>query len=376
MPPAVPMLHLPEQHTEVRGAILDRVVRVLDHGQFINGPEVGELEDAIATAVGVSEAIGCASGTDALWLALRTLDMRPGDEVITTAFTFFATAGAIANAGGTPVFVDINPETWLIDPDAVEAALTPRTRAIVAVHLYGQMAPMAALRKVAARAGVPLVEDGAQSLGATQIQPDGRVAAAGSLGSFGTLSFFPSKPLGGWGDGGMVLTNDREQASRVRRLKAHGGAKQYHHEEVGVNSRLDTLQAAILLAKWTKFSSWQAEKAACAGRYSEWLSGVPGVRVPVVADGNTHAWHQYTLRCADAELRDRIKNALTANGVASMVYYPVPLHRQPCFSSSSSAILPFTEQASQEVLSLPMGPHLYSMEQERTVEIIRTVAEA
>ncbi|MDZ4390411.1 MAG: aminotransferase class I/II-fold pyridoxal phosphate-dependent enzyme [Gemmatimonadales bacterium] len=180
---------------------MDRVFGVLEHGQFINGPEVAELEGAMIAHLGVREAVACASGTDALWLALRTLDLQPGDEVITTAFTFFATAGAIVNAGGVPVFVDIDPLTFTIDPTAVEAAITPRTRAIVPVHLYGQMAPMAVLRQIASAAGVALIEDGAQSFGATQRQPDGRVVAAGTLGTFGTLSFFPSKPLGGWGDG-------------------------------------------------------------------------------------------------------------------------------------------------------------------------------
>ncbi len=270
----VPLLDLVAQYQGIKDEVLRAMMAVVERQGFIMGPEVAQLEGEVAQLAGTRHAIGCASGTDALLLPLRALDMKPGDEVITTAFTFFATAGAIHNAGGTPVFVDIDPGTFNISPRAIQDAISPRTRGIVAVHLFGQMAPMEEIVPLARRHGLVLIEDGAQAIGARR-KVDGEWRRAGELGSVGTFSFFPSKNLGGFGDGGMMVTQDDELADRLRKLRLHGGARQYHHDEVGYNSRLDTLQAAVLLAKLPHLAGWSAARAARARRYTEAFRGHP-----------------------------------------------------------------------------------------------------
>ncbi len=365
----VPLLDLMAQYVTIKDEVLPAVTGVIESQQFIMGPAVAQLEVALARLCGARHGIGCASGTDALLLPLKTLGLRPGDEVITTAFTFFASGGTIHNAGGTPVFVDIEPDTLNIDPAAVEAAVTPRTRALLPVHLYGQMAKVERLLEIAAKRGVPLIEDACQAIGARR-QVAGAWRMAGELGWVGAYSFFPSKNLGGWGDGGMIVTSDAATAERLRKFRLHGGAKQYHHDEVGTNSRLDTLQAAVLLAKLPHLAAWSAKRREHAAYYTQALAGLPAVRPLVVAAGNEHIFHQYTVR---VERRDELQAHLKAKGIGHAVYYPVPLHRQPCFASLGyrEGSLPVTERAAREVISLPIYPELTRAQLDAVVAAIR-----
>jgi len=275
----VPLLDLVGQYRAIKDEVLPALQAVIESQQFIMGPSIAQLEAKVAELSHARHGIGCASGTDALLLPLKALDLAPGDEVITTPFTFFATAGAIHNAGGTPVFVDIEPGTFNIDPAAVEAAITPRTRAIVPVHLYGQMVVMERLLAIARGRGVKIVEDAAQAIGARR-SIDGEWRVAGELGWATGYSFFPSKNLGAWGDGGMMVTSDDALAERLRKLRLHGGAKQYHHDEVGTNSRLDSVQAAVLLAKLPHLAGWSNQRRAHAASYTKALQDVSGVRTP------------------------------------------------------------------------------------------------
>jgi dTDP-4-amino-4,6-dideoxygalactose transaminase len=332
------------------------------------GPEVGQLEAAVAALSHTTHAVGCASGTDALLLPLKALDLAPGDEVITTPFTFFATAGAIHNAGGTPVFVDIEPATFNIAPAAVEAAVTPRTRAIVAVDLFGQMAAMESLLPIAARHGLALIEDAAQAIGARR-KIEGVWRMAGELGTVGTLSFFPSKNLGAYGDGGMMVTQDDALAERLRRLRLHGGARQYVHDEVGFNSRLDTLQAAVLLAKLPRLAAWSAARARHAARYTEAFAGHADVCPPYTDPANDHIYNQYTIR---VPRRDALQAHLKTRQIGNAVYYPLPLHRQPCFADLGypPGSLPQAEAAAEQVISLPVYPELSEAQQDAVIDAV------
>lgn len=352
----VPLLDLRAQHAAIRDAVMSAVASVIDRQQFIMGPEIQQLEEKIAELSRVKHAIGCASGTDAVLLPLWALDFKAGDEVITPAFTFFATAGTIHNTGGTPVFVDIDPGTFNVSPEAIEAAITPRTRAIVVVHLYGQMAAMERVLAIAAARGIPVIEDAAQAIGARR-KMDGEWRMAGETGWAGTLSFFPSKNLGGWGDGGMILTQGDALASRLRRLRLHGGTKKYHHDEVGTNSRLDTLQAAVLLAKLPFLAGWSAARREKAAAYSERFRGLSEVKPPVIDPANEHIFHQYTMRVSR---RDELLEHLKRRGIGCAVYYPLALHLQPCFAHLGyrPGSLPVTEGAMADVISLPVYPEL------------------
>jgi dTDP-4-amino-4,6-dideoxygalactose transaminase len=352
----IPLLDLRAQHAAIQDAVMAAVRSVIDRQQFIMGPEIEALEQAIATLSQVKHAIGCASGTDAILLPLKALDLQPGDEVIAPAFTFFATAGTIHNAGGRPVFVDIEPGSFNVSPDAIEAALTPRTRAIVVVHLFGQMANMERILAIASARGLPVIEDAAQAIGARR-RMEGSWRMAGETGWAGTLSFFPSKNLGGWGDGGMILTQDDRLAERMRRLRLHGGTKQYFHDEVGTNSRLDTLQAAVLLAKLPSLAGWSQARREKAAAYGERLRDLAGVSTPPVDPANEHIFHQYTLR---VPRRDGLLEHLKARGIGCAVYYPLALHLQPCFAylGYQPGSLPVTEAATAEVISLPVYPEL------------------
>jgi len=365
----VPLLDLVAQYHAVRDEVLAALQAVIESQQFIMGPAVARLESAVAELSHARHGIGCASGTDALLLPLKALALQPGDEVVTTPFTFFATAGAIHNAGGTPVFVDIAPDTFNLDPAAVEAAVTARTRAIVPVHLYGQMAAMERLLAIAERRGVKLLEDAAQAIGARR-SIDGEWRVAGELGWVTGYSFFPSKNLGAWGDAGMMVTSDDQLAERLRRLRLHGGAKQYHHDEVGTNSRLDTLQAAVLLAKLPHLPDWSARRRQHAAYYSAALADLPQVKPPVVQANNEHIFHQYTLR---VERRDELQAHLKTKGIGSAVYYPVPLHLQPCFSHLGyrRGRLPEAERAAGDVLSLPVYPELQREQLDYVIDAIR-----
>jgi len=363
------MLDLVAQHRAVKAEVMAAMTAVVDRQGFIMGPEVAQLESAVATLSAARFAVGCASGTDALLLPLRALDLKPGDEVITTPFTFFATAGAIHNAGGRPVFVDIDPVTFNILPDAIEAAITPRTRAIIPVHLFGQMAAMEQILPIAQRHGLAVIEDGAQSIGARRMV-NGTWRMTGELGTCGTLSFFPSKNLGGWGDGGMIVTQDEAFAARLRRQRLHGASVQYFHDEVGTNSRLDTLQAAVLLAKLPHLATWSEARRRNAARYSAAFAGSADIRPPKTDPANEHIYNQYTLRVPQ---RDALLKHLQAREIGCAVYYPLSLHLQPCFAylGYREGSLPVSEAASGEVISLPVYPELSPNQQDAVIDAVR-----
>jgi dTDP-4-amino-4,6-dideoxygalactose transaminase len=366
----VPLLDLAAQYRTIKDEVLPAMMAVVERQGFIMGPEVATLEEQIAALSHVKHGIACASGTDALLLPLKALDLEPGDEVITTAFTFFATAGAVHNAGGTPVFVDVDPETFNISPEAIEAAITPRTRAIIAVHLFGQMAPVERILPIARRHGLTVIEDAAQAIGARR-RVDGTWHVAGELGTAGTLSFFPTKNLGAWGDGGMIVTSEDALATRLRKLRLHGGTQQYHHEEVGTNSRLDSLQAAVLLAKLPHLAAWSAGRRRNAARYTEVFGRHPAVCPPKTDPANEHIFNQYTVR---AERRDALQAHLKARGIGHAVYYPLALHLQPCFAhlGYQAGSLPVTEAATASVISLPVFPELTSAQQDTVIEAVQS----
>lgn len=365
---AVPLLDLRAQFAGIRDEVVPALMEAVESQQFIMGPAVGALERAVAGLCRTREGIGCASGTDALLLPLTALIER-GDEVITSPFTFFATAGAIWNARGRPVFVDIDPATYNLDVRQVESAITPRTRAIVPVHLYGQMAAMERVMELAAGRGLAVVEDCAQAI-ASRRRIDGEWRMAGELGTAGAFSFFPSKNLGGWGDGGMIVTQDPVLGNRLRKLRTHGGAKQYHHDEVGTNSRLDTVQAAILMVKLTRLAAWNAARRSHAAAYDEALAGIPRLTTPFADPANEHTYHQYTVRC---EHRDAVVAALKAAGIGCAVYYPTPLHLQPCFASLGfrAGQFPEAERAAAHVLSLPVYPELTHHQRDEVIDAVR-----
>ncbi len=365
----VPLLDLAAQFEAIRDEVLPPLLDVVESQRFIMGQPVKELEDALAENLGVGHAIGCASGTDALLLSLKALYFDQGDEVITTPFSFFATAGAIHNAGGKPVFVDIDPNTFNLDVMQVESVVTDRTRAIVPVHLFGQMAPMEELLAIAKKHDLSVIEDAAQAIGAKQ-NLNGLWRMAGELGLTGAFSFFPSKNLGGWGDGGMIVTQDAALAERLRKLRTHGGAKQYHHEEVGTNSRLDTLQAAVLLAKLPHLDEWNAARREHANTYTDAFRALENVTPPVNLDGNEHVYNQYTVRVSR---RDELRTFLNERGIGSAIYYPKPLHLQACFAQLgySDGRFPETERACSEVLSLPVYPEMTLEQQTHVIDTVR-----
>lgn len=364
----VPLLDLVAQYQTIKDDVLAAMMAVIDRQGFIMGPEVSRLESEVARLSHARHGIGCASGTDALLLPLKALGLRPGDEVITTPFTFFATAGTIHNTGGKPVFVDIDPATYNISPQAIEAAITSRTRAIIAVHLFGQMAPMEEIVPLAARHGLPLIEDGAQSIGARR-KIDGTWRMSGELGAVGTLSFFPSKNLGAWGDAGLMVTQDDALAERLRRLRLHGGSRAYFHEEVGTNSRLDTLQAAVLLAKLPYLQRWSEGRQRNAARYTAAFTGHPEICPPQIDPANEHIFHQYTIRVPK---RDELQAHLKEQGIGHAVYYALALHLQPCFAHLGyrRGSLPVAEAVMDSVISLPIYPELTRDQQDRVIDAV------
>jgi len=354
-------------HEEISAAI-DTVCR---SGAFVHGPACREFEAAIAAFCGTEHAVGCASGSDALLLSLMALDVGPGDEVVLPSFTFFATAGAVSRLGAKPVFADILPKTFNIDPADVERKITPRTKAIIPVHLFGQCCDMQGLTAIAETKNVPLVEDAAQAIGATV---DGR--RAGSLGTLGCFSFYPTKNLGGFGDGGMITTDSQKLADKLRTLRDHGQHPRYQHSLVGVNSRLDTIQAAILNVKLSHLEEWTAARSQNAQRYETEFESFKldtQLGVPQVLEGSSSVWNQYTVRVPEGR-RDELQHHFVANKIGSAVYYPIPLHLQECFADLGyqKGSLPVTEQASEEVLSLPIFAELTEDEQSH---VIRAVAE-
>lgn len=343
--------------------MLRAVDDVFSSGHFINGPNVRALEAEVAEYLGAAHAVALNSGTDALHLALRALDIGAGDEVITTPFTFVATTEAIGIVGATPVFVDIDPRTYNLDVQQLEAAITPRTRAILPVHLYGCPAPMDEILAIAKRHNLAVIEDCAQSIGATIGD-----RFTGTFAEFGCFSFFPSKNLGAYGDGGMLVTNDRDLADRARSLRGHGGRVKYYHEELGVNSRLDEVQAAILRVKFPYLEAWIEKRRAAAGRYTAAFAG-SDLQVPVEIEDARHVYHQYTLRVRE---RDRVQQDMKAAGIESMIYYPVPLHLQKVHAALGlrEGAFPESERAAREVLSIPMFPELRPDVQQQVVDAV------
>ena len=364
---AVPLLDLRAQHATIREDVVGAMMRVVDDQAFILGPPVGQLENAVAELSGTRFAVGCANGTDALLLALRALEIGRGDEVVTTPFTFFATAGAIHNVGARPVFADIDPDNFNLSPQAAAAAVSPATRAVMPVDLFGQLAPLDAI--AAAIPDLPMIEDAAQAIGATR-EISGKTVRAGEAATIGTFSFFPSKNLGGYGDGGMIVTQDEALATRLRRLRVHGGLKTYFHDEVGFNSRLDTLQAAVLLAKLPHLEQWSAARRRNAAYYDVAFAGLSEVKTPSVDPQNVSIYNQYTLR---VERRDELQSHLKSRGIGHSVYYPLPLHLQPCFAylGHREGAYPESERAAKEVVSLPIYPELTEGQLDEVVGAVR-----
>jgi dTDP-4-amino-4,6-dideoxygalactose transaminase len=362
----VPLLDLRPQYASIRFDVQAAIDRVCEAQQFILGAEVEELERELAATTGAAFAVGLSSGTDALLVSLMALDVGSGDEVIVPAFSFFATAGSVARLGARPVFVDVDPDTLMITADGIRSAVTPRTRAIIPVHLYGLCAEMGTIAAVASAAGVPLVEDAAQAIGAAW-----RGQPAGSLGRVACFSFFPSKNLGAFGDAGLATTSDRALAERIRGLRNHGAEQKYYHREIGGNFRLDALQAAILRAKLPHLASWNARRRANAAVYAGLFAdaGLTGrVRLPAAPDDRVHTYHQYVIRVTR---RDALRAHLAARGVGTEVYYPVPLHRQECFAAAGPVpTLPNADAAAAEVLALPIYPELTQEQQAYVVDCI------
>ncbi|MDX2040431.1 MAG: DegT/DnrJ/EryC1/StrS family aminotransferase [Acidobacteriota bacterium] len=362
----VPLLDLVAQHQTIREDVMAAVTRVFDTQQFVMGAEVADFEREVGEYCHAKHAIGCASGSDALLLALMALGVGAGDEVITTSFTFFATASAVTRLGARPVFVDIAYNDFNLNVELLERAITPRTKAIMPVHLFGQCARMDVIAAIAAKHNLPIVEDAAQAIGAEfQSQP------AGKMGAIGCFSFFPSKNLGGAGDGGLMTTEDDELAGKLRILRVHGMEPKYYHQVVGINSRLDALQAAVLRVKLRHLDDWSEARRANAARYNQWFAaaGIEEIVLPKAHTDSRHIYNQYTIRC---QRRDELKAHLQAAGVGSEVYYPVPLHLQECFAFLGGKLgdLPETEQAMRECLSLPIYAELTADQQQYVVEKI------
>jgi len=366
----VPLLDLQAQYASLREDMRHAIERVMESQRFVLGDEVRSLENSIAEYVATKHAVGCASGSDALLLALMALGVTHGDEVITTPFSFFATGSSIARLGARPIFVDIDPVTYNLDTSQVADAITSRTKAIMPVHIYGQCAEMDPLLDLGERRGIAIVEDAAQAIGATD-----RGRPAGSLGAVGCFSFYPTKNLGGAGDGGIVTTNDEQLAQRLRRLRAHGGVTEYQHSEVGINSRLDELQAAVLNVKLPHLDTWSNERAKRAEVYTQLLKEADlsfELTTPFVRPGCRHIFHQYVVRVP--RHRDRLMEHLKERGVGTKVYYPIPLHLQECFAylGYKEGVFPEAERAATETFALPAYPELTEAQQAYVVESIKS----
>jgi len=366
----IPPFDLSEQFKLIGDAINSAVLEVLASGRYIGGPLVEQFEQQFASYVGTSDCVACNSGTDALYLALRAYDIKPGDEVITTPFTFVATAEAISAVGAKPVFVDIEPHTFNLNLEQVEAAITEHTRAVIPVHLFGLPVDMTQLMAIAQAHNLLIVEDCAQATGA-----EWAGKKVGSIGQIGCFSFYPTKNLGACGDGGAITTNDPAIRDRLRRLRDHGRQGVYHYEELGVNSRLDAVQASILQIKLRYLETWNQQRREVANRYQQLLSPLPGLVLPQEIPGSKSVWNQYTIRVSNRDrsasepLRNTLRSKLQEYGILSMVYYPLPLHLQPAYQKLGykPGQLPEAERASQEVLSLPMFPELTLEQQEQVV---------
>tara|TARA_B100000029_G_scaffold151760_1_gene146844 strand:- start:197 stop:1342 length:1146 start_codon:yes stop_codon:yes gene_type:complete len=370
---SIPLVDLKKQYNSIKTEIDEAIQRVLDSQQFILGPEVSEFEKEISTYCNVKYAIGVSSGSDALLVALMALDIKPGDEVITSSYSFFATAGAIARLGAKPVFVDIEADTYNIDPNKIEELITSRTKAIIPVHLYGQMANMDEISKIANENSIDLIEDAAQSIGA-----DINGLTAGSFGKMGCFSFFPTKNLGAYGDGGLVTTNNDQVAKKLLTLRNHGFSKKYHSEILGGNFRLDSIQAAILRVKLRHLNKWIASRQVNASKYKKFFSNQnnspkkqnnPKIRMPVETPGYKHVYNQFVVRVTN---RDELYKYLKNNNIGSEIYYPIPLNQQPCFNANGQAnkSLPQSELAAKETIALPIYPEMTESMIEKVVTTI------
>ena len=365
----VPLIDLQAQYVSIRDSVRPAVDRVFESQQFVMGPEVAALEAEVAVYCQTNEAVGCASGSDALLLALMALNVGPEDEIITTPFSFFATASAIARLGARPVFVDIDPFTYNLNVDQIAAAITSRTRVVLPVHLYGQCADMDPVLALCKSKGLIVIEDAAQAIGA-----EDRGRRAGSMGLAGCFSFYPSKNLGAAGDAGIITTSDSDFASRVRRLRVHGGLTEYQHVEVGINSRIDALQAAVLRAKLPYLEGWSNVRAQKAQRYSHLLEGAKvnfRLNPPFIRTEGRHIFHQYVIRVPHH--RDALMQHLSAREIATKVYYPIPLHMQECFAylGYKEGDFPESEKAARETFALPLFPELTAEQQEYVVNAIQ-----
>jgi dTDP-4-amino-4,6-dideoxygalactose transaminase len=360
---SIPAFDIKQQYASIEAEVSTAVLEVLTSGRYIGGPVVESFEQQFAAYNDVNECVVCNSGTDALYLALRAFNIGADDEVITTPFTFIATSEVINAVGAKPVFVDIDATTFNLDLEQLAAAITPKTKAIIPVHLFGQPVDMTALISIANTHNLIVIEDCAQSTGATW-----NSQRVGSIGHIGCFSFYPTKNLGGCGDGGAITTNDPEIAAKLRVLKEHGQKNRYIHEEIGVNSRLDAIQAAILQIKLRYLDIWNQKRQAIASRYQQFLDQVPGIIPPQELNGGKGVWNQYTIRVQNNK-RDWVRNQLQERGVNTMIYYPRPLHLQPVYESLNyqPGQLPVSEQASQEVLSLPMFPELSEEQQDQVI---------
>ncbi len=369
----IQMVDLVSQYQNIKPAIDSAIQNVIKNAQFINGPEVSAFKAELENYLDAKHVIPCANGTDALQIALMALDLKPGDEVITPSFTYIATTEVMALLGLKPVFVDVNPETFCIDSSLIEAAITSKTKAIVPVHLYGQSAPMNEIMEIAERHNLYVVEDNAQAIGCDYLLTNGKTVKTGTIGTIGCTSFFPSKNLGCFGDGGAIFTNDDELAVKIKMISNHGQSKQYHHDIVGCNSRLDNLQAAVLRIKLRNLDKYNDARRAVADQYDQFFSSYPEIITPARAKNSTHVFHQYTLKLEGVD-RNKLKDFLAEREIPAMIYYPIPAHRQKMFETfgSASTNLPHTDWLTERVISLPIHTE---MEQEQLDVICNSIAE-
>lgn len=365
-PEFIPILDISEEINTHWDELMDAIQHVLRSNQFIMGPQVAAFENRVADYLKVKHAIGVNSGTDALVIGLKALGIGQGDEVITTPFTFFATAEAISHLGATPVFVDIEPNTFNMDVTKLEAAITSSTKAIIPVHLFGQACNMSLILQIANQYGLKVVEDVAQAFGGKS-----QMKSLGTIGHIGCFSFFPSKNLGAYGDGGLIATNDDQLADYCRMLRAHGSKKKYHNERIGYNSRLDEIQAAFLNVKLPYVDQWNEKRREIAAKYNTLLANVKGIVTPLETKGNSHVFHQYTLRVEEGR-RDSLLKGLNDAGIQTMVYYPIPVHQLPVYKAQARS-LPVAEKSAKEVLSLPIWPQIKLEQQERVAAAIKKI---
>lgn len=369
----IQMVDLVSQYAKIKPAIDSAILNVIENAQFINGPEVVGFKAELEKYLDVKHVIPCANGTDALQIALMALGLKAGDEVITPSFTYIATTEVMALLGLKPIFVDVDPDTFCIDASLIEKAITPNTKAIVPVHLYGQAAPMNEIMEIANRHNLAVIEDNAQAIGCDYQLSNGKTVKTGTIGTIGCTSFFPSKNLGCFGDGGAIFTNDDELAVKIKMISNHGQSKQYHHDVVGCNSRLDNIQAAVLRIKLQQLDQYNDARRAVANHYDQFFAKFPQIKTPGRAKNSTHVFHQYTLQLEGID-RNELKSFLAEKEIPAMIYYPIPAHRQKMFESfgSASTILPVTDQLTEKVISLPIHTE---METEQLDKICTTISD-